>query len=240
MRAFLFDLDDTILNYSAGVEPVYEAAAREGAAAAGLDPASLYREVCEVRAWFWGDPERHRRERVDMPGAWLKIFAEALRRHGCADAGLAARVTALFERRRWEVVHPLPGARACLDWLRARGVPLGLVTNGDAKQQREKLHRSGFEDAFGAIVIEGEFGRGKPDPEVFLHALERLGCAPEEAWMAGDNLEFDVGGAQRLGLKAVWVDWRGEGLPAASPILPERVVRDLAGLRELLEADGLA
>jgi putative hydrolase of the HAD superfamily len=63
--------------------------------------------------------------------------------------------------------------------------------------------------------------------------LDALAVAPASAWMVGDNLEWDVAAPQRLGLSAVWVDGPGHGLPAGSPVRPDRIVR---AFPELLDA----
>jgi putative hydrolase of the HAD superfamily len=74
-------------------------------------------------------------------------------------------------------------------------------------------------------VIEGEMGVGKPEEVVYRYALSRLRVKPEEAWMVGDNLEWDVGAPQRLGLRGVWVDGPGQGLPRGSAVVPYRIIR---------------
>ncbi len=48
--------------------------------------------------------------------------------------------------------------------------------------------------------------------------------------MIGDNLYFDVGGAQDLGIWGVWVDWRSAGVPADSPVTPDRIVQYISEL----------
>ena len=71
---------------------------------------------------------------------------------------------------------------------------------------------------------------GKPDKRIFLHALERLNTSPKNAWMVGDNLDWDVAGAQQLGIYGIWVDWRGEGLPELSLVQPDRIIRNISEL----------
>lgn len=83
---------------------------------------------------------------------------------------------------------------------------------------------------FDFIVIEEEFGHGKPDERVFFHALKKLNVTPGEAWMVGDDLERDIGGAQNVGIPGIWVDWRGGGLPASTKIQPERIIKSVAEL----------
>jgi putative hydrolase of the HAD superfamily len=124
-----------------------------------------------------------------------------------------------------------PGAIDTIRYFHNRGVRLGLVTNGASEMQRGKLERFGLEPYFDHILIEGEFGAGKPDASVFRHMLGRFNVMAEDAWMVGDDLQRDISGAQALGMFTIWVDWRGGGLPASSPIVPDRIVRSIAELR---------
>jgi putative hydrolase of the HAD superfamily len=163
-----------------------------------------------------------------MLGAWTKIAARALERCGAADPRAAAAIAAIYAERRRAAWRLFPEAATFLTRLRERRVPLALVTNGDARQQRDKIARHDLARWFDAILIEGEMGYGKPDEKVYREALRQLGVDAAEAWMVGDHLEFDVGAPQRLGLRGVWVDRVGAGLPANADVTPHRVVRDLS------------
>jgi putative hydrolase of the HAD superfamily len=165
-----------------------------------------------------------------MLGAWTKIVAEALTRCGCADAALAAAIANEYAARRREAMRLFPETRAFLDALRDRGLPLALVTNGDAGQQRDKIERHDLARYFGAILIEGEFGCGKPEERVYREALRQLGVPPEGVWMVGDHLEWDVLAPQRLGMTGVWIDREGAGLPAGTDARPHRIIRSLSDL----------
>ena len=229
MKALLIDLDDTLLAYSAGVDDSWAQACV--GAALPVEAATLVAVLAETRKWFWtGDPARHARERLNMLGAWTKIVAEALTRCGCADDALAAAIARDFAARRREAMRLFPETRAFLDALRARGLPLALVTNGDAVQQRDKIERHDLARYFDAILIEGEFGCGKPEERVYREALRRLGVGSEGAWMVGDHLEWDVLAPQRLGLTGVWIDRDGAGLPAETGARPHRIIRSLSEL----------
>ena len=232
MKALLVDLDDTLLAYSAGVDTSWADAC--GAVSLPVETATLLAALTETRKWFWsGDPERHARERVNMLGAWTKIIAEALTRCGCADEALAASIARDYAARRREAMRLFPEARAFLEALCARNLPLALVTNGDATQQRDKIARHDLARYFGVIVIEGEFGCGKPQARVYREALDRLGVRGEDTWMVGDNLEWDVIAPQRLGLTGVWIDREGAGLPAEyADARPHRIIRSLSELLE--------
>jgi putative hydrolase of the HAD superfamily len=230
MKALLVDLDDTLLDYSGGVDACWEAAC--ATAAPSVERAALLAALIDTRQWFWSDPERHRRERVDMLGAWTKIAARALERCGCADPRTAAAVAEAYAERRRAAWRLFPEAAPFLARLRERRVPLALVTNGDARQQRDKIERHDLARWFDVILIEGELGYGKPDHVVYLEALRRLGVAAADAWMVGDHIEFDVAAPQQLGLRGVWVDRAGAGLPAGADVRPHRIVQDLAAMLE--------
>jgi putative hydrolase of the HAD superfamily len=228
VKALLVDLDDTLLDYSGGVDACWEAACER--AAPGLERNALLAALLDARQWLWSDPERHRRERVDMLGAWTKIAARALESCGCADPRTAAEIAGVYAERRRQAWRLFPEAPAFLARLRERGVPLALVTNGDARQQRDKIERHDLARWFDTILIEGEMGYGKPEEAVYLEALRRLGVSADAAWMVGDHLEFDVGAPQRLGLRGVWVDRAGAGLPADAGVRPHLIVRDLSAM----------
>jgi len=233
VKALLFDLDDTLLDYSSCQDACWAASCAAVATPAGADPAALTAAIEDVRRWFWSEPARHRAERTDMVGAWAKIAELGLARLGGPGDGLARRIAEDFAARRCAAERLFPDALATLDALRARHVPLGLVTNGDARLQRGKIARHGLAPYFGVVVIEGEFGAGKPDATVFRHALTGLGVDPVGTWMVGDHLVWDVDGAQRVGLRAAWIDRGRAGLPVGQPIQPERIIYALDELLDL-------
>jgi putative hydrolase of the HAD superfamily len=108
-----------------------------------------------------------------------------------------------------------------LDELRSRGLKIGLVSNG-ARDLREFVrHHSLDADV---TVASRYHGKVKPDPTIFLKALQRLEVEPAEAAMVGDHLEDDIEGARALGMRAVLVDRENR-----YPEIEERL-RDLYGL----------
>jgi HAD superfamily hydrolase (TIGR01458 family) len=92
---------------------------------------------------------------------------------------------------------------------------------------------SGLEYAAGieAVVL------GKPSPQYFAAALEAIDADPELTWMVGDDLEGDVAGAQRQGMRTVLVrtgKFRPDDLEHTS-IAPDGIVSSIAQLSEWLE-----
>lgn len=69
------------------------------------------------------------------------------------------------------------------------------------------MRREGILDYFEATVFSDEVGYGKPDPQIFLTAAERLELKPTNLLHVGDNIENDVRGAQSAGMKAILFDY---------------------------------
>jgi putative hydrolase of the HAD superfamily len=235
VQTLLFDLDDTLLDYSGGVDECWAAACTSGCRGGAVDARALIVALEESRRWFWDDPARQRRERINMLAAWTKIVEHALGTLGRPDPALASAVATAFAQRRRDRWQLFPDALSCLDARRASGVRLGLVTNGDASQQRDKIARHALASYFDVIVIEGEFGAGKPDEAVYRHVLDTLGARAEDTCMIGDHLEFDVAGAQRLGIRGIWIDRAGAGVPAGSAVRPDAMIRVLRELDDVLQ-----
>lgn len=149
---------------------------------------------------------------------------------GATDTSAAADIARLRTEMHEARIAPFPGAIDVLQQLRAAGVRLGMVTNGSSEKQRAKIIRHNLEPFFDCIVVEGEFGCGKPDERVFRHALTQLQAAPADAWMVGDNLHHDIAAAQALGIFGVWHDFRGKGVPKDAPCQPGRIIRKLEEL----------
>lgn len=92
------------------------------------------------------------------------------------------------------------------------GVGLAVVSNSDGSVERLLRDRSicqvGEGDAapVGVIVDSGVLGVQKPDPAIFVHALDALGVAPAAAVHVGDTVHADVAGARAAGVRPLHVD----------------------------------
>ena len=232
-KGILIDLDDTILAFEAVAAPTWRRVCERYARESGLfDADSLFGALKEVRGWFWSDPVRHRRGRLDLDAARREIVRMAFERIGVDVPSLADRVAEEYSVRREEAIDFFPGAEKALGELAGSDVALALVTNGEAEKQRCKVERFRLERFFDAILIEGELGYGKPEERVYVQALRQLDVEPGEAWSVGDHLEWDVAGPQRLGVYGVWNDYRRTGLPKGCAVVPDRIVHSIAELIE--------
>ena len=231
-RAILFDLDDTIVAYEAVMDDVWRSVcATFTPRIDGLEAEALLNAIQGYRRWFWSDPGRHRTGRLDPDVARHDLVPGALHRLGVLAPALADEIAEAYSSQRDDAMRLLPGAIETLRRLRDAGVRLALVTNGNGQHQRRKIDKFALASLFDHILVEGEFGVGKPDERVYSHALDQLSTQPEDAWMVGDNLEWDVAGPQRLGISGIWVDSSKKGLPRSSAVSPHRII---AALPELI------
>lgn len=146
------------------------------------------------------------------------------------DDVIAAGVKSLMRATLGEATA-MEGAVETIRALRAAGVPLGIVSSAVYHPFLEwSLDKVGIRDAFSDVTTSASAGFYKSRPEIYWHACERLGVQPAATVHVGDSYRWDVGGAQRAGLRTVWV--AGDG--AASH--DDGVAPDLT-LASLVRAD---
>ena len=226
--AILFDLDDTILNDERSVEPAWRKVCADVAAqVSDLNQVELYETISRRGTWFWSDPERHRIGRTNPVEASYGIIHESLQTLGHDLPSLARSAAESYREMRSAGAQLFAGALDTLIGLDQLGLRLGLITNGNGPAQRAKIDRFGLAKLFHHVLIEGEFGCGKPDPRVYWTSMNALGCRPSNTWMVGDNLEWEVAAPQQLGLTAIWVDPSGHGLPLGTSIRPSSIIRSV-------------
>jgi putative hydrolase of the HAD superfamily len=235
-RAILFDLDDTLIRAYAQPEEAWRRLLHVFAVhldAHDHDAIERIRIAVmdEARA-FWSDQAAAAKWRLDISGARRLSVRRGLARLGIGDEGLGDRIADAFTEMRRAEYRLYPDAHATVDALRQAGVKLALVTNGAAETQRDKIVRFELTHRFDHIQIEGEFGMGKPELDVYRHALERLGVAAADSWMVGDNYEWEVVAPQQLGMCGIWYDPFDAGVPAHATRQPSRIIKRLAELVE--------
>lgn len=230
-KAILFDLDDTIISFG-GREALLRRIAEEfREELAPMTPAEVARHAEAAFLAFWSELDNYARWRNDLLSARVLIVTELFAKWPGTTPDLARRFGTRFSEMRESGDHRLfPGAIDTIETLRENGVRLALVTNGYADTQRAKVDAYDLARLFDHVQIEGEVGFGKPEERAYTHAMEALGVHPAETWMVGDHLLWEVAAPQRLGIFAIWHDHVGDGLPANSSVVPDRIIRSIPEL----------
>jgi putative hydrolase of the HAD superfamily len=111
----------------------------------------------------------------------------------------------------WRPAHAVLGAApALLEALRARGLKTGIVANSwpePARVLRADVAAFGLGHLVDVCVFSTDVGVAKPEPEIFMRALDELGVDPRDAMYVGDSLQRDVQGAANLGMTTVQAMW---------------------------------
>lgn len=136
----------------------------------------------------------------------------------------------------WPHVEAVAHARETLGALRSRGWRLALATNaGDSDEVdiRAALARVGLDGLLDCVYCSRDVGHSKPSPRFFAFIMNDLGLRASELVMVGDNYEVDVLGANRAGIRAVWLCREASAAPVDGM---HCAIGDLEQLPGLLEA----
>lgn len=213
IKAVLYDIDDTLVDFG-------------GAALAGLldlwGPLGETPQAEVARIWHAESERQYSRFTsgelgfVQMQHARLADFLHRAGRAVPGDAGLAA-----LELRRQAVMTAayrlfgdVPSALAAAG---QAGLAVGVLSNSDGPHQRAKLAAVGLAETFPVVVISGEVGVAKPDPEIFRIGCAALGLPAAEVMYVGDRPDTDAAAATAAGMAGVWLNRTGL---AAVPGLP--------------------
>lgn len=100
----------------------------------------------------------------------------------------------------------MAGSVEALAALKTRGYRIGVLTNGETRQQEAKVRNIGAWELVERVVASSEVGCGKPDRRAFDYMLEAMGATASGTVMVGDSWEKDVLGALGVGMAAVWFE----------------------------------
>jgi HAD superfamily hydrolase (TIGR01509 family) len=119
-------------------------------------------------------------------------------------ADLDAEVRAAFRRE----LRPVPGIVAALD---AVELPTCVASSGSQEKMRLTLGLTGLRDRFACRIFSAdEVARGKPAPDLFLHAAEQMGAAPADCVVVEDS-PFGVMAARAAGMRVLGYAPDGDG-----------------------------
>ncbi|QDY82872.1 HAD family hydrolase [Paenibacillus polymyxa] len=260
IQAIMFDLDDTLLWDERSVEEAFDAACQTGYRETGTDPKTLEEAIRkEARALYesygtfsftqmiginpfeglWANftageqPEFRQLEQL-APVYRKESWRRGLQQLGIDNEELAEKLATQFASERRARPHVYEETFEILEQLKGQ-YKLLLLTNGSPDLQQEKLDGvPQLAPFFDHIVISGSFGRGKPDPSIFEHALGLLGIEPEQALMVGDKLTTDIQGALAAGVHSVWVNRNAK--TNTTEIKPKFQIKHLSELHGIIQS----
>ena len=200
VQGVLFDLDDTLMDH----------AAASGAAVLELVadlPEWPVDDATTLARWYALEKEHFARY---MAGELTVVEQRRARIQGLL--GLDDVADDLLDERfgrylssyqaNWRAV---PGGPQLVVQLLDEGYRVGVLTNGQAAQQRAKLAAIGLTDPRLVVCVSEELPAPKPSPLAFAAACDALGLPADQVLMVGDSRVNDIDGALTSGLFAVHV-----------------------------------
>ncbi|WP_144511849.1 HAD family hydrolase [Bacillus sp. FJAT-22090] len=258
MKAIFFDLDDTLLWDKKSVEIAFQKTCTYATTKVNVDAESLESAVREEASilydtydtrpftqmiginpyeGLWGtfdDPsEDFQKMKLIIPDYQKEAWKRGLRKLGIEDEALASELAVYFPQMRRESPFIYEETFEVLDQLKEKYTLL-LMTNGSPSLQNTKLEITPeLAPYFDHILISGAFGKGKPDPSIFEHALDLVGLQASEVLMVGDNLMTDILGSSKVGMQSVWIN--RENKRANDEVKPTYTIENLRELIQILK-----
>eukprot|EP00672_Neobodo_designis_P006508 CAMPEP_0174879364 /NCGR_PEP_ID=MMETSP1114-20130205/83223_1 /TAXON_ID=312471 /ORGANISM="Neobodo designis, Strain CCAP 1951/1" /LENGTH=351 /DNA_ID=CAMNT_0016114757 /DNA_START=47 /DNA_END=1102 /DNA_ORIENTATION=+ len=190
--AVLFDLDGTLIDFELLSEECLNAVLREtpGVPSTAVVTRELHAGIIGMAKRDWS---RQLLQQLAIPEDVLTPEA--------FSAGWAAHMAL-----RYDELQLMPGAAELVATLQRRGVPMAIATSSDRKQCEAKIavHAATLREPMGAVVCGDEVPRGKPHPDIFLAAAEKLGVAPERCVVVEDS-PYGAQAGVAAGMVAVFV-----------------------------------
>jgi len=145
-------------------------------------------------------------------GFWIRWNARVLERIGISGNRefLARKIDELW----WDYadLKAEPDAVETVTQLKRKRIKVGVITNAFEGDYSKILQRLGWMDTFDVLVGIDACKRAKPNSEIFLYALNKLGINPQEVIFIGDSIKHDYEGAKKAGLKALLINREGKSL----------------------------
>jgi putative hydrolase of the HAD superfamily len=227
-RVVIFDLDDTLIQTNAASAATWAYLNKAYSAELGVELDVFASAINTGRKALWAHPDSHREWRhrmAESSGEVLRLAAEQLEL--AVPETMTGRFIDAYVRHFFRNLALFPQAIETLHTLRDAGVQLAMITNGGAGWQRRKLALHALEPYFDLILVEGEFGVGKPDPSTYQHVMTALESTPGQTWMVGDRLDWDVLAPQALGIRGIWFNFQHAELPTHAAGVPDLTIRSL-------------
>lgn len=206
MKLVCLDFFNTLACYNPSREEAYVNVCHEF----GIEvKAKALAKSLPVADKFWRDENSHSRIEDRLPEEqitfWTEYALKVLRGVGTeVNHDTALRILTKLRQFSWKF-KAYDDTISALKELKNRGLILGLISNV-AQDMESTYDELGLQPYLDFKVTSSEVGYDKPQPEIFLAALEKAQAKPEAAIHIGDQYELDVLGARGVGMAAVLLD----------------------------------
>lgn len=196
IRAVIFDLDNTLIDFLTFKKETAKAAAR-AMVRMGLptDEITAYGKIFSV---------------YDEKGIeYQKTFSDVIRQFNLEinEAEMIQQAAILaYLRRKFDVLKPYPMVKPTLEKLRQK-YKLAVITDAPRNKAWQRLVLTGLEREFHFVITKNDTMQEKPHPSPFYLAMKKLNVLAPACLFVGDNPERDIRGAKELGMATCWAKY---------------------------------
>lgn len=220
IKAIIFDLDNTLINYL----KMKRLATR--AAASAMVRAGLKADRTELAGKLF---EHYLDYGIESDDAFQQYLLKTYKK---IDPRILAAAVNAYIREKAVHLHPYPGTVEILRSLKKRGLKLAVVSDGLRLKVWMRLNAAGLDRYFDAVVAFEDTGKKKPAKEPFLKALSELRTKPCECLMVGDWPEKDMVGAKACGMPTAWAKYGGRKVLSGADFILDKIsdIADIPGI----------
>ena len=192
IKAVIFDLDNTLVDFMAMKRQAIDAAIRAMIdAGLNLSPDKVKSRIDKI----------YKERGIEFQSVFDQLLYEVFNKvdYKILSAGIIA-----YRRAREAALVPYPHVYLTMMELLKRGLKLGVVSDAPAREAWLRLCYLNFHHIFHSVVTFDDTGERKPNPGPFRKALQLLNVKSGEALMVGDWAERDMIGAANIGMKTVF------------------------------------
>ncbi len=167
-KAFLFDLDGVLIDS----EPLHGQAWKETAAQFDLN--LTYNQIKLLKG----------RRRIDCANEIVKLIPKTIKTED------VLRIHKPISKRFMLAAQAMPGSESLVKTCHQNNIPMALVTSSSSESLKIKTARHKWVDLFSIKVLGDDklLAKGKPAPDPYLLAAEKLNIAPQECWAVEDSI----------------------------------------------------
>ncbi len=222
IKALFFDIDDTLYD-SSKLAKMARKNSIKAMIDAGLpekDEVKVFEILKKIIKKFGSNYPHHYDELIkEMGRSW--------------DPKIIASGVVAYEHTKVGYLKPFPKVVPILLEIK-KNYLLGIISNGLAIKQWEKLIGLGVHHLFNTVVTSEEEGFEKPDQQIFTQAVKKMGLKPEECIMVGDRLDNDIVGAKKSGMLTILIKNDNEGKMSTDDEKPDFIINEFSELKEIL------
>lgn len=227
--AVLFDLDNTIYDYTAANDHAYSVLRLVFKDRFGISSSEFDAHFRLAR-----DATKAQLGAVASSHSRLLYMQNLLEAMGLgSQVMLALELEQIYWRELLSKAEVFPKIYDVLDELRKKKIPIGCVTDLTSAIQFRKIIYFGLEKYFDVIVTSEESGKDKPHSASFLLAKQKLGDVPGGFWMVGDDIEKDMEGSKKA-IGATTFYYSSDSIDSLSSIFVDVQLSDYQQLLNLV------